>query len=134
MDKETLKLDCGPLLRVLQGLAREGGVERAGLVFGERLGGTYRCIALFMVRNISSMPSVSFTMDPWETVVAHVAAEKYGLELVAVYHTHPCGPPRPSPVDERYMRLWPVPWIIASPGGLGAWTLGPAGPVRVGLR
>ena len=130
MTPETL--ECGALARSLLLLARLPGGERTGIIIGERLGAEWRCGALVAVRNTSPDPGASFTMDPWGVVVAHTAAENLGLEPVAVFHTHPCGPPRPSTVDERFMRLWPMPWVIASPRGLAAWVLpGEGSPRRV---
>ncbi|MEM1572679.1 Mov34/MPN/PAD-1 family protein [Pyrobaculum sp.] len=64
------------------------------------------------VRNLAGSP-VAFRIDPEEMYRAITEAEEEGLELLAIFHTHP-GPPTPSSVDLKYMRLWPVVWIISN--------------------
>lgn len=78
-------------------------------------------------RNVLHSP-VAFKLDPEEVYAALLQAEGEGLELVAIFHSHPAGS-RPSAVDAKYMRLWPVAWIImdASTGEARAWRLGPQG-------
>ncbi len=123
--------------RGFYGLARQllenpRGMESAGLYFGFRRGSVWQCTRYYSVRNISGVPC-RFEMDPWGVVVAHKSSERYGLELVAVFHTHPRGAPVPSVLDRRSMRLWPVPWIIASPRGIRAWMLDGREAVEVAL-
>jgi proteasome lid subunit RPN8/RPN11 len=38
-------------------------------------------------------------MDPVQQIKAMLAMEAEGLELIAIYHSHPDGPARPSPTD-----------------------------------
>ncbi|MFB6491429.1 MAG: Mov34/MPN/PAD-1 family protein [Thermoproteus sp. AZ2] len=70
----------------------------------------------------------SFRIGAEEVYRAVTDAEAEGLELIAIFHSHPVGS-RPSSVDAKYMRLWPVAWIImdASTGEARAWRLGPQG-------
>lgn len=63
-------------------------------------------------RNVAGSP-VAFRIDPEEMYSAMAEAEEEGLELLGIFHTHP-GPPIPSGVDLKYMRLWPVVWVISS--------------------
>lgn len=72
-------------------------------------------------RNVAGSP-YAFRLDP-EEVYLHISAAG-DLDLLAVFHTHP-GSPMPSPIDLRYMRLWPVVWIIADvyTWGVAAWRL-----------
>jgi proteasome lid subunit RPN8/RPN11 len=63
------------------------------------------------LRNVLNSP-VAFLLDPEEMYRVLTEAEVSGLELVAIFHTHP-GPPTPSPADLRHMKLWPVVWVIA---------------------
>ena len=129
--KPVRRLECRGLLSVFRIIAGSP-VERAGLLIGAVRGDRAICHGLVMVRNLEDSP-VRFTMDPWGIVVAHKAAWNLGLDVVGVFHTHPCGEPAPSPIDVRFMRLWPMPWVISSPRGVGAWILGEDGPVRLGL-
>ncbi len=116
------RLECGALKDVFSLVSIHERSEVSGLVFGFVADGKAVCKVFFPVRNILDRPD-KFEMDPWSVVVAHLAMEKYGLKLVAVYHTHPCGEPVPSFLDLRGMKAWPVPWIILGRTGLKAWRL-----------
>ncbi len=129
----AMTLRCGPLKEFFLLLARKRSAERSGLVIGSPGTAGPVCTGIVMVRNVSGRPD-RFEMDPWGVVVAHKAAWNLGMEVVAVFHTHPCGPPRPSGLDVEGMRLWPMPWIIASPRGVRAWALGEKGLVEVGVE
>lgn len=43
--------------------------------------------------------SLRFRMEPSAQVQALLGIEEQGLELLAIYHSHPFGPPGPSPTD-----------------------------------
>ncbi|MGC8582787.1 MAG: M67 family metallopeptidase [Thermoproteus sp.] len=75
------------------------------------------------VENVAKSP-VEFKLDPERVYGAIADAERLGLELVAIFHTHP-GAPVPSPLDLKYMKMWPVVWIIGRAGTmeLKAWRL-----------
>ncbi|MCE4625417.1 MAG: M67 family metallopeptidase [Desulfurococcales archaeon] len=113
-------IHCGLLGRVMLEIASASREEATGVIIGVRGGDSVKCYALVMVENVEGS-GTRFTMSPWDIVVAYTVAEKLGLEVVGLYHTHPCGAPYPSPRDRRYMPLWPLPWLIASPSGLAAW-------------
>lgn len=42
---------------------------------------------------------VKFRMDPHAQLEAFLMIEQAGLDLVAIYHSHPSGPDYPSPTD-----------------------------------
>jgi len=123
------KLVLGPLKRQLMLLAEAGGPERVALLLGVAEAGEARVYAAFRVDNVRGSP-VEFEGDPWQLVVAHKAGEKYGLEVVGVYHTHPSCPPTPSVKDLDGMKRWPYIWAIACPGELRAWRLAGEGRVE----
>jgi proteasome lid subunit RPN8/RPN11 len=56
---------------------------------------------------------VSFSIKPEELLAAYRKAESLGLEIVAIFHSHPA-PARPSGRDAEFMELNPVPWLILS--------------------
>jgi len=61
-----------------------------------------------------------FRMDPLEQLRAFEAIESAGLELLAIYHSHPLGPAIPSETDLAE---------FAYPGVLSLiWSRGPHGP------
>ena len=55
-------------------------------------------LAVYPGRNISPTPAVAYEFDP-DTLAQMIACEDAGLELVAIYHSHPRGPKTPSPTD-----------------------------------
>ena len=68
--------------------------EACGLVSG--LNG--RAAQVYPVENVRHSP-VAFEMEPLQQIKALLAMEAEGLELIAIYHSHPHGPARPSTTD-----------------------------------
>jgi proteasome lid subunit RPN8/RPN11 len=68
--------------------------ETCGLVAG-RAG---RAVRLHPIENIRHSP-VAYEMDPLSQIRAMLAIENEGLEMLAIYHSHPDGPARPSLSD-----------------------------------
>ncbi|MEB3764636.1 MAG: M67 family metallopeptidase [Desulfurococcales archaeon] len=113
--KESLlpeRIDCSGFETLVDALIKYD-TEQTGLFFGEIIEDVAVCRVFFPAKNLEES-SVRFEMDPWDIVMGHLVAEKYGLDLVAVFHTHPCGVSRPSGLDLKGMKNWRVPWIIAS--------------------
>ena len=54
--------------------------------------------AAYPGRNISPTPAVTYELDH-DTLARIIDFEDAGLELVAIYHSHPRGPETPSPTD-----------------------------------
>ncbi len=54
--------------------------------------------ALYPVENVLHSP-VAFEMDPQQQIAALLAIEAAGQQLLAIYHSHPHGPKRPSATD-----------------------------------
>ncbi len=68
--------------------------EVCGLIAGrDGLG-----LAIYPGQNIAADPLTRFEMDPL-TLARQVTFEDQGLELAAIYHSHPHGPAGPSPTD-----------------------------------
>lgn len=106
----------GPLCRFLSRLPLLGGPERVGFLIGFARGSRVTIVAYYAVGNLEESPA-AFTADPLDVISAHKAAWNLGLDVVGVYHTHPCGPPRPSSRDLSGMEKWPLPWIIGGRSG-----------------
>ena len=75
--------------------ARESYPEEAcGIIAGA---GNSGC-RLYHGRNLSPTPNVAFTLDP-DTLARQLEFEEAGLEMTAIYHSHPTGPETPSQID-----------------------------------
>lgn len=65
---------------------------------GVLLGNAERVVEIIPVTNILHSP-VRFRMDPREQLNAFARMDELGLELIAIYHSHPAGPANPSATD-----------------------------------
>lgn len=61
--------------------------------------------------NVHPKPHQSYEADPVELLRTLQGLEAAGLELLAIYHSHPTGPARPSPSDTS-KAYWRVPYVI----------------------
>ncbi|HCE16919.1 MAG TPA: hypothetical protein DEQ80_03575 [Anaerolinea thermolimosa] len=64
--------------------------------------------------------AVRFRMEPHEQLRAFQRFETEGLELLAIYHSHPTGPPTPSETDRAEFSYPGVAYIILS-GASSGW-------------
>lgn len=67
----------------------------------------------FPMRN-QDQSSEHFTLDPQEQFSVIRRARSEGLEVLAVYHTHPVSPARPSPEDIKLAYDPNIIYVIAS--------------------
>ncbi len=58
-------------------------------------------ISAYPVSNVSAEPDRRFEMDPRQQIAAMREMREAGERLFAIYHSHPQGPPSPSPADIR---------------------------------
>jgi [CysO sulfur-carrier protein]-S-L-cysteine hydrolase len=72
--------------------------EACGLLSGQIEARIYRVAAIIPTTNELHSPN-RFRIDPHEQLAAFNQIEAQGLELVGIYHSHPTGPPKPSPTD-----------------------------------
>jgi proteasome lid subunit RPN8/RPN11 len=86
--------------------------EACGLLLGQEKTGTLIATELKILPNIDQS-ATRFTIDPRTLYESLIEAEKRGLALVALFHSHPIGA-HPSKTDKEFMELWPIPWLIFS--------------------
>jgi proteasome lid subunit RPN8/RPN11 len=55
----------------------------------------------------------SFSMHPSDIFYAYQQANRSGLSVVGIFHSHP-SLPRPSQKDKKFMELNPIVWLIYS--------------------
>jgi [CysO sulfur-carrier protein]-S-L-cysteine hydrolase len=68
--------------------------EACGLVAGKD-----RCsIEVYPIKNILASPT-RFRLDPQQQLDAMLSMEEKGLDMMAIYHSHPAGPSHPSMKD-----------------------------------
>lgn len=71
---------------------------------------------VFLTRNQAGSP-LKFTISNNELIEAYQESEKRGLEVAAIFHSHPTSAAYPSSTDLQYMDVNPIPWIIYSNSG-----------------
>ncbi|MFY3739655.1 MAG: proteasome lid subunit RPN8/RPN11 [Candidatus Nitrosomirales archaeon] len=70
-------------------------------------------VSEIIIANNADKSQVSFSIEPKELLDAYSKAESMGLEIVAIFHSHPA-PAKPSGTDVKYMEINPIPWLILS--------------------
>lgn len=76
------------------------------------LGDNGKVVKILPMRNIDESP-VTFSIEPAELLHAYNLAESEGMQVIAIFHSHPAKP-WPSSTDIKFMEINPVVWIIYS--------------------
>src|SRR5919107_5602605 len=76
------------------------------------LGDNDTIVKILPMRNIDESP-VTFSIEPAELLNAYNLAETKGMQVVAIFHSHPAKP-SPSLTDRKFMQINPVIWLIYS--------------------
>jgi proteasome lid subunit RPN8/RPN11 len=63
------------------------------------------------LENVHTRPQQCYEADPQALIRALQRLKAGGLELLAIYHSHPTGPAWPSQTD-RSQAFWRVPYVI----------------------
>ena len=113
---ESLTLTNGHYQQMLEHLLACLPAEGCGLLGG--LAGDLRSQVMLPVPNALNSP-VRFRMDPTAQMQAFYALEARGLELLAVFHSHPAGPHHPSATDLAEFAYPGVLYLIWSPAAWG---------------
>jgi len=79
---------------MLQQLEAAYPLEACGLMAGK----AGQVLRLYPITNRLASP-YAYEMDPAEQVIAMIDLEDRGWEMLAIYHSHPNGPERPSQSD-----------------------------------
>lgn len=76
------------------------------------LGDNCKVVKILPMRNIDESP-VTFSIEPAELLHAYNLAESEGMQVIAIFHSHP-SKPSPSSTDIKFMEINPVIWLIYS--------------------
>ena len=129
-----LRLEHHQLAQILQRAASCAPQEACGLLGGKG-GHAQRVVP---IDNVAADPVCRYEMDAPQLVRALYALEREGLELCAIWHSHPEGEPLPSREDIR-SAAWPdvCQLIVGQVNGrakLGAWRIAAGEVSRVPLQ
>jgi proteasome lid subunit RPN8/RPN11 len=78
--------------------------------------GQWALRALYPLTNVAADPERQYRADPLGLLRALKAMQQEGLQLAAIYHSHPHGPARPSATDLQ-LAEYRVPYLIADVKG-----------------
>ncbi len=87
--------------------------ESCAILFGNNDDRQFLIKDIFLTKNSKPSP-VNFAISNEELIQAYQEAEKRGLEVIAIFHSHPDSVAYPSSTDLQYMQINPVPWVIYS--------------------
>jgi proteasome lid subunit RPN8/RPN11 len=94
IEVHRIRLSPEQLQLMLEHVAEVEPMEACGLLGGSQS----KVDEIVPIRNAAES-RVRFLMDPAEQIEALFSFEERGLELVAIYHSHPAGPSGPSQID-----------------------------------
>jgi proteasome lid subunit RPN8/RPN11 len=101
---------------MLQHVRQHGREEACGLLGGAN----GRTEQVYLIENTLHSP-VEYYMDPVQQVRAMLEIEAASLELCAIFHSHPVGPPVPSQTDVERSYYPDSVYIIMSPRSRESW-------------
>ena len=78
---------------------------------GLLMGGAGRVEVALPLENVSQTPHRAYRADPGELLRALRKADEIGLDVLAVYHSHPVGPALPS-LRDRAEAVWDTLYVI----------------------
>ncbi len=87
--------------------------ESCALLFGNKKDGKLLVTEVFIAENTEGSP-VNFTISNEQLIQGYKIAEEKGLEVIAIFHSHPNSEPFPSSTDKKFMEINPVTWVIFS--------------------
>lgn len=111
MNDHILTLKRAHIFTMQHHINAEAPLEACGM-----LGGKDGVVVLVLAVKNAAASKVRFQMDPRAQLRAMEQIEAEGLELLAIFHSHPKGPSTPSPTDIKEA-AYPVVNIIWSKVG-----------------
>jgi proteasome lid subunit RPN8/RPN11 len=127
----TLGIDAGARRALVEACERAGRREACGFLLGAA---RPEPVATAVVEAGAS-DGAAFEVAAYEVRRARAVAAERGLQILALFHSHPSGRPEPSEADLAALRTSEWPWVIvvAGPGGLALAAYAPpsARPLRV---
>jgi len=112
---KALRLDYEHMVQMYLDVRKRAPEEACGLLFGKG----EQVEKVIAVTNILHSPN-RYRMNPQEQYHLMKNMEDLGWDLLAIYHSHPQGPPYPSPIDVReayYPNTVYLIWGIDPKGG-----------------
>lgn len=85
--------------------------EACGLLAGRE----GRTLKVYLISNSERSPT-RFVMEPAELLRAFEDIDENGWDLIGIFHSHPAGPPIPSPTDVAEAYYPDSAYLICSPG------------------
>ena len=96
-------------IRTLEGIAKDA-LPNESCAF--LLGHNDNVKEILKVRNSDESP-VTFRIEAADLLHTYCLAESKGMQVVAIFHSHPTKP-WPSSTDVKFMEINPVVWVIYS--------------------
>ncbi len=87
--------------------------ESCALLFGEEKDSKSIVNEVFLTENIDES-QVNFTISNQQLLDGYKTAEKKGMDVVGIFHSHPNSDAFPSKTDQKFMQVNPVVWVIFS--------------------
>ena len=87
--------------------------ESCALLFGNKENEKLLVNEVFIAENTDGSP-VNFTISNEQLLQGYAMAEKKGLDVIGIFHSHPNSEPYPSATDKKFMEINPVAWVIYS--------------------
>lgn len=87
--------------------------ESCALLFGNEDFNTCTVKDIFLTENTERSP-INFTISNEELLAGYKEAERKGLDVIGIFHSHPHSEARPSMTDKKFMTVNPVIWVIFS--------------------
>lgn len=125
MQPDAITISTRHMRQLAEHAAGAGPRESCALLFGR--GSLVH--EVYLADNADERPERRFTIPPDQLMEAYGTAERSGLEVVGIFHSHPSSEAFPSDTDVQFMRTNPVVWVIRSgvSGRTKAYVLGKDG-------